>query len=123
MRWAAKTDTTQTEIVEGLRSYGVQVFVIKQPCDLLCRYYDNRLRRWLWMPLEVKTPYGKKKPRARRRRDQGAQNEFLESTGTPVVTSFLEAAAIFGFVIRIPLTSAGCTSKPVSATISSVAGR
>lgn len=122
-RWAAKTDTAQAQIVRGLEKLGVQVWVIKQPCDLLCRYYDNALHRWLWQPLEVKTPVGTRNPKARRRRSQVAQNAFLDSSGTPVVTSLREAAAALGFDIPSLTTSASCTSPPISPPTCSVGAR
>src|ERR1043166_3653008 len=65
MRRAAKVDTTQRDIVDGLIAAGAQVFIIGQPCDLLVRYYSNRHREWMWQTLECKTPYGKKSPKAK----------------------------------------------------------
>lgn len=35
MRYAARTDSTQTAIVEALRAAGCSVWPIKLPCDLL----------------------------------------------------------------------------------------
>lgn len=123
MRWAAKVDTTQSEIVKGLKSYGVQVYVIGRPVDLLCRYYDNALRRWLWQPLEVKTPHGKRKPKPRRDSRQETQREFLEQTSTPIVTSLQEAAAALGFAPLSRAMSASCTCPPISPPTSSVGNR
>ena len=123
MRWAARSDTTQSQIVAGLRRHGVQVFVIKQPCDLLCRYYDNALRRWLWQPLELKTPYGKRAPKPRTDKRQKDQLEFLASTRTPVVTSLSQALDRLGLPNPYRGTSAACTSVPISPPTSSVGNR
>lgn len=95
-RWAAKTDTSQRVIVEGLEKSGVRVWVIGQPCDLLCYYWSNPLQRFVWQPLEVKTAQGKRNPKARIRKSQVAQNEFLELTRTPVVTDLSTAFAALG---------------------------
>lgn len=122
-RRAAKTDQTQAGIVRALRAYGVQVWVIKQPCDLLCYYWSNPLQRFVWQPLEVKTPYGKRRPRARKRSEQETQNEFLAQTSTPIVTSWQEAICALGIACLPPLTSAACTSKPISPPTSSVGNR
>lgn len=91
MRRAAKVDTTQAAIVDGLRAGGVRVEIIGKPVDLLCRYWSNRHRDFIWMPIEVKTPYGKRKPKARVDARQEAQRRFLAETGVPVVTSLDEA--------------------------------
>lgn len=115
-RWNAKTDTVQADIVRDLEKAGVKVWVIKQPCDLLCWV------RGVWQPLEVKTPYGKKAPKARKRKDQEKQNAFLAETNTPVVTSFEEALTALGLVPS-PSTSAPCTLKHSLAPSASAAGR
>jgi hypothetical protein len=91
VRRAAKVDSTQAAIVDGLRRMGVRVEIIGQPVDLLCRYWSNRHRDFIWMPIEVKTPYGKREPKARVRSEQETQRRFLEETGVPVVTSLDEA--------------------------------
>ena len=115
-RWNAKTDTVQASIVQGLESVGVRVWVIKQPCDLLCWV------RGVWQPLEVKTPYGKKAPKARKRSDQEKQNAFLAETNTPVVTSLEDALTALGLASS-PNTSARCTSKLSSVHSASAVGR
>jgi hypothetical protein len=87
MRRAAKIDTTQREIVNALRKIGAQVWIIKQPCDLLT-YYRGR-----WMPLECKSI-------KRLRNDQKQQNDFLADTQTPIVRSPEDAieAVIYPYV-------------------------
>ena len=108
-RWNAKTDTVQSSIVEGLEKLGVRVWVIRLPCDLLCWF------RGVWQPLEVKTPYGKKQPKARMDKRQKAQLDFLRETQTPVVTSLDEALTALGI-------SVSCTSHYSGTGTSSVAG-
>ncbi len=81
-RYARKVDKSQAEIVEALESAGVLVYVISWPCDLLCQY------RGKWQTLEVKTPGP---PSRLRRSDMSRQNEFLDLTRTPVVSTVNEA--------------------------------
>jgi hypothetical protein len=92
-RYAMNRDTSQPLIVSQLRDAGVEVWIIGQPCDLLVRFWSNTARSYLWLPVECKTPYGKKSPRARLDKRQEAQIEFLDSTKTPVVTTAEEALA------------------------------
>jgi len=89
---ARKTDATQTYIVDGLREAHIKVWVIQEPCDLLCRFWCNRHQFFCWQTLECKPLIGKK-PKARIRTDQPEQNQFLADTQTPVVTSVSEALA------------------------------
>lgn len=120
-RWNAKIDSTQADIVKGLRKMGVQVWLIGQPCDLLCYYWSNPLQRFLWQPLEVKTPQGKLKPKARIDKRQQEQRKFLAETRTPVVLNLSEALACLGLCDFLQPTSVSCTSKPLSAPIQSAA--
>lgn len=41
MRRAARIDETQPGIVEALRYAGVEVYVSKQPCDLICSFRNQ----------------------------------------------------------------------------------
>jgi hypothetical protein len=96
VRRAARIDTVQAEIVEGLRKAGYRVEIISRPVDLLVgiwggigvgMFYRQIIRRWT--PMEVKTLT---KTGARRvRRDQEAQEAFIRETGCPVVTSLKSA--------------------------------
>ena len=88
-RYAARTDTSQPEIIKALEQAKVRVWVIRLPCDLLCQFYCSRHGIWCWQTLECKTLDRRGRPR--RRKDQHKQDEFLELTNTPVVTSFDEA--------------------------------
>ncbi len=118
-RWATKIDSTQREIVEGLRAAGVKVWIIKQPVDLLCWVFSQRLGEWVWRPLEVKTPYGKRAPKPRVRNDQKAQQTFVAETRTPVVSSLSEALT----ALEVQGTSARCSSIHSSVTTISVVAR
>lgn len=94
-RYAKKRDTVEPAIVEALERAGFEVWRIDL-CDLI-------VRRQSWPPgrvqlLECKTPYGKKAPRARLDKRQEAQANFLSSTGTPIVTTPLEALRALGAV-------------------------
>lgn len=111
-RYDAKVDRSQAAIVRGLAQAGVQVFVIRTPCDLLC-YLQGR-----WRTLEVKTPTRRGRPP--KRYDQNAQQEFLASTNTPVVTSLAEALAALGLSDPNLSTSATCTSAASLPATSSV---
>jgi hypothetical protein len=98
MRRAAKVDTVQAEIVEGLRKAGYMVCPIGRPVDLLVGKWFFVPHRgdeiphdpcYRWTPMEVKTLT--KTGAMRVRRDQDAQEAFIRETGCPVVTS-LESA-------------------------------
>lgn len=87
-RWAAKTDTVQPDLVKKLRAAAIQVWVIKQPCDLLLRFWCNRHHDFCWQTLEAKTPTGKRRLTVRQRASQEKQNRFLEDTLTPIAIDF-----------------------------------
>lgn len=89
-RFAAKADSTEQQIVRSLRDVGIQVWRIKQPCDLLLRFWCKRHRDFCWQPLEVKTP-NRANGTHKARLDQQDQTDFLTDTATPVATSFEEA--------------------------------
>jgi len=77
-RYAKKTDSTQKEIIEGLRRCGISVWLIGRPCDLLTHYNGK------WLPLEVKaTKYTDKR--------QEEQIKFLATYAVPKVRTFPEA--------------------------------
>lgn len=87
-RYAKKRDSAEPAIIQALESIGVHVWRLDEPCDLL-----------LWRPewgagkfrmLEVKTGRGKRLTVARDKRQQAQQN-FIASTGTPIVRTPLEA--------------------------------
>ena len=93
MRRAARQDASQAAIVEGLRKAGYRVEIIGRPVDLLVGklWRESFKGGWGidWTLMECKTPQknGKRRPR----RDQEAQDRFVEETGTPVVTTLEEA--------------------------------
>lgn len=63
MRRAARTDTTQAEIIRTLRQLGIAVAIIKQPVDILCCH------RGVLSLLEVKGSHEELTP---------AQKEFID---------------------------------------------
>ena len=91
-RKAARVDTAQRDIAHQLQAVGIEVWMIRRPCDLLLRFWCNRHHDYCWQPLEVKTP-NRKDGTARLRKDQDAQTQFLLETNTPVAASFEEAVA------------------------------
>jgi hypothetical protein len=102
-RAAAKIDAVQPEIVKGLQAYGIEVYSMRWPVDLLLRFWCVRHKDYCWMPLEVKTPQGKRTPKARFRQEQKEQNEFLAKTHTPAVISL--DGALFAINARHRLES------------------
>jgi hypothetical protein len=92
-RYACKVDATQADIIDGLESAGIRVWVIKWPCDLLT-YYPPLKR---WRPLEAKPapePGIRVKTLApRKRKDQERQTRFLNTYGVDVVRTAEEAIA------------------------------
>ena len=88
MRRAAKVDSVQKHIVDGLEALGYEVYVVGKPCDISVRnpMWRGGLNQWL----ELKTPTksGKlPKPDAR----QTEQAAFLAKSSTPVVMSLEQA--------------------------------
>ncbi len=53
MRYAARSDASQPQIVAALRAAGVSVWVIKWPVDLLCGFHGRSIA------LEVKEKGGR----------------------------------------------------------------
>ncbi len=88
-RWDARRDLAEPAIVNALEAAGVRVWR-ELPCDLLTHY------RGRWLPLEVKTPTGTGK--RRKRSDQAEQDEFIATTGTPVVMTPEQALAVVGAI-------------------------
>lgn len=95
-KFAKKKDAAQDDVVKKLREAGWKVYIIGYPVDLLC-FKNGQMKL-----LEVKTPYGKKKPAAKVDKRQIEQNEFLQFTQTPVVTTPMEALLALGE--RVTLT-------------------
>ena len=93
-RRAAKVDATQKAIMAALDAAGVRCWMIRLPCDLLCRYVHPS-KGWVWQPLECKTIRdGEKKVYADAR--QKTQAAFIEANEVPVVTSPIEALRALG---------------------------
>lgn len=89
--YARRQDIAQPAIIQALESVGAEVWVIGYPVDLLVRFRDA------WHLLEIKSPKGKRGlPKIDRR--QTAQRNFIESTGTPVVMTPLQALQAIGAI-------------------------
>jgi hypothetical protein len=91
-KYGAKRDTSESDIITALERAGAEVWPLDYPVDLLVRFRQN------WHLLEVKTPYGKRAPKARTDKRQEAQMNFIATTGTPIVTTPLEALRAVGAV-------------------------
>lgn len=89
-RRAAKRDTSEPAIVDALNAAGFLVWR-ELPVDLLTYRYDRGFQ-----VVEVKTPYGKKAPKARIDKRQEAQAEFIALTCCPVVMTPEEALLRLG---------------------------
>ena len=91
-RYAAKSDASQREVIATLRAAKVKVWVMREPCDLLCRFWSNEVRRFLWQPIECK-PTDLKNAK---RKDQPEQKAFVEDNDVPVVRTGEEALRALG---------------------------
>ena len=90
-RYAMRVDQSQAYIVKGLRSLGIHVEIIGQPVDLLIHWNAR------WHLMECKT--GK-----RRRKDQPAQDAFMERFGVPRVATLDDALKYLG-LLRMSVTT------------------
>lgn len=90
-KYARKRDTSEGPIIAALERAGAEVWPLDYPVDLLIRFREK------WHLLEVKTPYGKA-GKARKDSRQEAQITFIATTGTPVVTTAIEALRAIGAV-------------------------
>lgn len=99
----ARIDTSAKEIVKGLRDREIEVYDIRHPVDKLLRFWCGRHQEYCWMPIEIKTAYGKKIPKPRVDPRQDEQNRFLTATRTPVVTNLEAALAAINLRHRIVL--------------------
>lgn len=88
-RYAVRRDKAEPAIIQALEQAGAEVWPLDQPVDLLVRF------RGLWHLLEVKTPRGKVGTAKKDKRQQ-AQLHFIESTGTPIVKTPVEALRAIG---------------------------
>jgi hypothetical protein len=88
-RFNAKVDSTSADLVKALKELRIQVWVIRQPVDLLLRFWCNRHQAFCWQPLEVKPAKSNGQPKLRK--DQQQQTDFLELTDTPVACDLRQA--------------------------------
>ena len=93
--YAKKRDASEPAIVEALTKAGCQVWK-HLPADLLVRVPSDK--PGIFRVLECKTPQGKRKPSLRLDKRQVEQAEFVASTGTPYVTTDIEALRALGLV-------------------------
>lgn len=92
--YAKKRDASEPAIVEALEAAGCMVWK-HLPADLLVRVPSDK--PGVFRVLECKTPRGKT-PKLRLRKDQQEQAEFCAETGTPYVTSDVEALQALGLI-------------------------
>lgn len=90
-RFAKKRDAAEPPVIEALERVGAEVWPLDYPVDLLVLF------RKRWHLLEVKTGRGKKQTVKRDKR-QVAQQNFISSTGTPIVRTPIEALRAIGAV-------------------------
>lgn len=89
----SRRDAAEPAVVEALEKAGWEVHK-KLPTDLLAiKHKDGKLVLKL---VEVKTAQGKKNPKARIRKDQQEQNEFLERHKIPRTCTPFEALLAVG---------------------------
>lgn len=95
-RYAKKRDAAEPAIIQALEAAKFEVWVLDQPSDLAVRHTS-----WpggLVQLLEVKTAHGKRQPKPREDKRQAKQRTFLASSGTPIVTTPMEALRALGAV-------------------------
>jgi hypothetical protein len=91
MRRAAKKDLVHAPIVEGLRMHDIEVEDMPQPGDVLCYGFHADFDRFMFVPMEFKTP-----------RELLGTNPTLTKRQQarvmpiPKVTTLSEALALFG---------------------------
>lgn len=94
-RYATRRDNAEKPIIEALEQVGFEVWTMDSPCDLICR--RSSWAPGLFQALEVKTGRGKKLTVVKDKRQETQQN-FIASTGTPIVRTPLEALKAVGAI-------------------------
>lgn len=89
LRYARRRDLSEPAIIEALERVGAEVWPLDYPVDLLVLF------RRSWFLLECKTGRGKSITIAKDPRQQAQQN-FIATTGTPVVCTPVEALKAIG---------------------------
>lgn len=92
-RFAKKRDAAEPAIIEALERAGFEVWPMDLPCDLICR--RSSWAPGLFQALEIKTGRGKKLTVSKDKR-QVAQQNFIATTGTPIVRTPIEALRAIG---------------------------
>lgn len=90
-RFAVRRDQAEPPIIDALERVGAAVYPLDYPVDLLVRFRER------WHLLEVKTGRGKKQTIKVDKRQQ-AQSNFIQTTGTPIVRTPLEALRAIGAI-------------------------
>ena len=88
LAYSKQRDLNEPGIVAGLRDAGVLVYLLDDPCDLLCQVGGK------WTLMEVKNPEGSG------RRLTAKQREFWEVANPPpiVVENLVQALVALGLV-------------------------
>lgn len=95
-RWAARTDTCQPPIVEGLRRKGVIVFITSAlgsgfP-DVVCYYPPTNT----WLPIELKSDNSISKKSKASQNLKPSQQKSHSLAPIPVASTLAQALALFG---------------------------
>ena len=106
MRYAARTDTTQKDIVAALRQAGAFVWIIREPVDLLVWYQGK------FSLMDAKSP---KKTSHRRLDSQKDQDALCKAFDIPRPTSPEAALAAIGATPPLPLGPEPTPAAPAPA--------
>ena len=94
-RFAKRRDKSEPPIIQALEAAGFEVWPLDKPCDLAVR--KSTWPGGIVQLLECKTPRSQKGTIAKDPR-QAAQQNFLQTTGTPIVTTPIEALKAVGAI-------------------------
>jgi len=92
-RFAKRRDKSEPPIIQALEAAGFEVWPLDKPCDLAVR--KSTWPGGLVQLLECKTIHEDRK-RIKVNKDQVGQRNFLQTTGTPIVTTPIEALRAVG---------------------------
>ena len=102
-RYANRQDVMHKPIVSALEDYGVTVYLMPDPGDILCYGWNRATLQYEWHPAEIKSSntVRKKKadgsdeltPRQKRLRDQNY------TAPIPIIRTVAEGLALFGITL------------------------